>query len=99
MNFPSIASIDHISPRIVAAEVKRTLSGIPGAKQKECFTDLESRPHSQKGDPQRFFKQIFSYSLLFSIGPVFNYLNRLKLRSIKLLEKKSKVGMIDRCTP
>jgi len=41
---------DHVSPRIVA-EVKRTLlwAAYLGQNQNKCFTDSESRPHSQKG--------------------------------------------------
>ena len=53
---------DHVSSRILVAEVRRTScqAAYPGQYKKKCFTNSESKLHSQIGDTPIDFKEIFS---------------------------------------
>ena len=54
---------DHVSPRILAAEVRRSRlrwAAYLGQNKKKCFTDSISIPHSQKGDEQHLLLNRYS---------------------------------------
>ena len=56
----------HVSPRILAAEVRRTLSWAAylGQYKKKCFNDSESKLHSQISDTTTiYFDEMFCWTI------------------------------------